>query len=316
MERALWNMTKSLRRFGYDQSRRLFLLGATGGLAWKGLAQPVTASPAKTGDPACVLTSELEEGPYYLPLEMVRRDVTERKTGVPLRLRIAVVDAKSCTPAPNVAVDIWHCDAGGLYSGFTASASPDGGGFGRGRGPGGRGFGPPPDGEGFGPPPGGPPPGVGFGGRGPGRGRGATDKLTFLRGVQITGAEGIAEFATIYPGWYVGRTIHVHIKVHMGGAAADAKYAGGHVAHTGQFFFPEDITESVAKLDPYASHKAHRTLNEEDGIFRGAQGSAALLALERKDKRALDAGFVGTVTIAVDPLAEPAPVGMGGRSGR
>jgi protocatechuate 3,4-dioxygenase beta subunit len=284
----------------------LFLLGGIGGVAaWKGLAQQLTAPAGKIGDPACVLTGELEEGPYYLDLEMLRRDITERKPGVPLRLRIAVVDGKSCQPVPDAAVDIWHCDAVGLYSGSTASAPPDGAGRGpgRGRGPGG------PGGSDFGPPPG-PPPGFDFAGRGPGRGRGATDKFTFLRGVQITDKNGMAEFETVYPGWYAGRTIHIHAKIHLGGAAADTKYSGGHVAHTGQFFFPEDVTEAIAKLDPYTTHKAYRTLNEQDGIYRQAHGAGGMLALDRGEK-SLAAGMIGTVTIAVDPDATPRAVGMG-----
>ena len=286
--------------FGYDSTRRLFLLGALGGAAvWRSAAQELV-TPGKVADPGCMLTGELEEGPYYLDLELMRRNITEQKAGVPLRLRIAVVDSKSCKPLPNAAVDIWHCDATGLYSGFTASA---GGGPDYGRGP--RGGGP-----GFGPPPG-PPPDGEFGGRGPGgpgRGRGATDKLTFLRGVQITDKNGMAEFETVYPGWYVGRALHVHTKVHFGGSASDAKYAGGYVAHTGQFFFPEDVTEMVAKLDPYVTHTARRTLNREDGIFRDSQGSGGMLALDRAGE-----GFVGLVTVAVDPAAEPRGVGMGGR---
>ncbi len=188
---------KTQREFTYDRSRRLFLLAGIGGAAaWKGLAQELSASPSKVADPACVLTGEIEEGPYYLDYELMRRNITEDKTGVPMRLRIAVVDAKTCKPLPGAAVDIWHCDAGGLYSGFTASAPPDGGGPGRGRGPG---FGPPPGG---GPPPdfgGRGPGGFGRGPSGPGRGRGATDKLTFLRGVQVTDKNGMAEFETRVP---------------------------------------------------------------------------------------------------------------------
>ena len=144
-------------------------------------------------------------------------------------------DARTCNPLANAALDIWHCDAFGVYSGFTAM-SPDGG-FG---GPG------------------------GLGGRGPGgpggRGQRQIDATRFLRGVQLTDQQGRAEFLTVYPGWYSGRAIHIHVKAHIGGEAAQ-KYAGGHVAHTGQFFFPEDLTERIARLEPYAKRLAvHRTL--------------------------------------------------------
>jgi protocatechuate 3,4-dioxygenase beta subunit len=60
-----------------------------------------------------------------------------------------------------------------------------------------------------------------------------TDQLTFLRGVQTSDRHGVVEFRTLFPGWYVGRAIHIHAKVHLGGKAKGGKYAGGHVVHTG-----------------------------------------------------------------------------------
>jgi protocatechuate 3,4-dioxygenase beta subunit len=97
---------------------------------------------------------------------------------------------------------------------------------------------------------------------------GPSDETRFLRGIQLTNNQGIAEFATIYPGWYAGRTIHIHLKVHLGGNAATEKYAAGHVSHTGQLFLPEDITEQIAKMEPYLKHSTvHRTLHSEDNIF-------------------------------------------------
>ena len=77
---------------------------------------------------ACVLTPEVTEGPYYLDLNKVRSDITEGKDGAPLDLKITVVDATGCTPIKDAAVDVWHCDAGGVYSGFSqASAGGPGG---------------------------------------------------------------------------------------------------------------------------------------------------------------------------------------------
>src|SRR5260370_24588333 len=70
--------------------------------------------------PACTLTAEQEVGPYYIPYENVRRGITQGRPDVPLGLRIALVDAKRCGPLQNAAIDICHCDAVGLYSGFTA----------------------------------------------------------------------------------------------------------------------------------------------------------------------------------------------------
>lgn len=259
-------------------SRRGFLVG---GAAIFSSAWMVPSAPA------CTLVSEQEVGPYYIDYEKVRQDVTEGKPGVPLRLRVALIDAKRCTPLANAALDIWHCDAVGIYSGYTAN-SPDGARSGR---P-------------FGPPPGGPPRGFG---RPPGMK--ATDDKRFLRGVQVTDKRGIAEFATLYPGWYSGRAIHIHLKVHLGGDTANEKYAGGHVCHTGQLFFPEEITERIGKIAPYASRlDVHRTTQEEDHIFSSQNGGASMLSLERIAIGSDSQGFVANVALAVDPDATPAPV--------
>lgn len=217
-------------------TRRGFMIGG---------AATLSCFKAMPSTPSCTLAAEQEEGPYYIAYDQLRRDITEDKPGVPLKLRVALVDSRRCTPLPNAALDLWHCDAGGVYSGFTGGFPGP-----RGRGPGGFGFGPD-----------GPPPAR------------QTNENRFLRGVQVTDREGFAEFATLYPGWYVGRTIHIHLKVRLGGAAAREKYAGGHVSHTGQLFFPEEFTEQIASIEPYSKRlEIHRTLNQEDGIFRGQHG--------------------------------------------
>ena len=70
---------------------------------------------------------------------------------------------------------------------------------------------------------------------------GATTR--YLRGHQKAGATGKAEFLTIFPGWYPGRTPHIHMKVSV----------GGNVVHTGQVFMNEAITRAVYKQKPYSS---------------------------------------------------------------
>src|SRR5439155_26423500 len=70
-----------------------------------------------TTAPSCVLTPEVTEGPYYLPLHLVRRDITEGRPGTPLQLDLQVVNATTCKPMAGAAVDIWHADASGTYSG-------------------------------------------------------------------------------------------------------------------------------------------------------------------------------------------------------
>jgi protocatechuate 3,4-dioxygenase beta subunit len=73
--------------------------------------------------PDCVLTPEQEEGPFYIDLARVRRDIVENRPGVPLALALTVVDADSCRPIRDAAVDVWHCDALGVYSGEPSEGS-------------------------------------------------------------------------------------------------------------------------------------------------------------------------------------------------
>ncbi len=116
------------------------------------------------------------------------------------------------------------------------------------------------------------------------------------------------EFETAYPGWYAGRTIHIHLKVYLGGGAESEHYAGGHVTHTGQLFFPEEITAEIAQLDPYVTHgNVHRTLHSEDHVFQSQGGAQSIVQMERLRKDSNAGGFLAAVTLAVDPEATPAP---------
>ncbi len=93
---------------------------------------------------------------------------------------------------------------------------------------------------------------------------------TFLRGTQATDAEGVARFATIWPGWYRGRTPHVHLKVFL-----DAE-----TALTSQLFFPDGVSEAIyQRAAPYAERGAPDTPNARDGIARRA-GAAAVGQVE------------------------------------
>src|SRR6266536_81584 len=82
------------------------------------------AGPAAvaSGAVSCVLTPEQTEGPYYIANEALRRNITEGRPGTPLLLRAFVVNASTCKPIKSAAVDIWHADAGGVYSGFGSGA--------------------------------------------------------------------------------------------------------------------------------------------------------------------------------------------------
>jgi protocatechuate 3,4-dioxygenase beta subunit len=270
--------------------------GATGSsdAAAAGGGTTAAASGGSTAlTPSCVLTPEVTEGPYYLDLRKVRKDITEHVRGVPLKLRTTVVDtADGCAPLENAAVDIWHCNATGEYSGFTAAGEGQQG-----------------QAEDSGAPPGGgAPPGLPPGGGG--MEAEPTDDETFLRGVQLTSSEGVAEFATIYPGWYAGRTLHIHLKVIVDGKVSGSTYKGGHVSHTGQLFFPEDVTDRIAQLQPYASHQVELVRHAEDSIFQQA-GEGSIVTLTPLEEGSVKAGYLAEITLGVDPDATPDPTGMG-----
>ena len=192
------------------------------------------AGPAAvaSGAVSCVLTPEQTEGPYYIPNEAVRRNITDGRPGVPLLLRAFVVNASTCKPIKSAAVDIWHADAGGVYSGF----------------------------------------GSGAGNR------------TFMRGVQRTNAKGLAQFRTVYPGWYQGRTVHIHVKVHL----------GGNVVHTGQLYFPDAVTDAVYRKQPYSSRPNRDVRNAADSIFRNG-GSKSLLSVKKNSAGV----YVATIMMGV-----------------
>jgi protocatechuate 3,4-dioxygenase beta subunit len=80
---------------------------------------------------------------------------------------------------------------------------------------------------------------------------------TYLRGLQVTNRDGIVEFTTIYPGWYPGRTVHIHAKVHL-----DKR-----TVLTTQFYFADDFTDRVFSLEPYASDTGRDAFNDSDPLY-------------------------------------------------
>ena len=210
----------------------------------------------ETSGARLALTPEQEEGPFYVALEKIRKDITLGRPGVPLHLRLKV-ETTAGKPLANAACDIWHCDALGVYSDESSQS---------------------------------------------------TVGQTWLRGVQLTDATGIAEFTTIYPGFYRGRATHIHLKVHIGGKVAGGTYTGGHVSHTGQLLFHDAVSSQVYALAPYTSDANGRTLNTQDMVYTGQHGSKVLLHLSRLGA-AVTSGFLGTMILVVDPAATPSPVG-------
>jgi len=145
----------------------------------------------------------------------VRANTTTARTlpgvvqlGVPLKLTINVLDAgNGCKPLNGVAVDIWHANAHGVYSDETAQQA------------------------------------------GGGTTGGDTSGQNFLRGYQITGKDsglngsavaGQVGFKTIWPGWYTGRAIHIHVRVRTL-SSRGATIAG----YTTQIFFSDADNDRV-----------------------------------------------------------------------
>jgi protocatechuate 3,4-dioxygenase beta subunit len=209
-------------------------LVALGGIAaaaagWR--TDDAGAGPAAvaSGAVACVLTPEMTEGPYYVPDEAVRRNITEGLAGTPLSLHLTVVNASTCKPVAGAKVDVWHANALGVYSGVQGNTG------------------------------------------------------TFMRGVQPANAHGLALFDTVYPGWYTGRAVHIHVKVHL----------GGNVVHTGQLFFPDSLTDRVYSKPPYNTRPGRDTRNATDAIFRNG-GSRSMLKLSLSGSR-----YIGALALGV-----------------
>src|SRR4051794_7374050 len=210
-------------------SRREAIAGAAAAGASAGLFVLLKGGPEQADAADCILAPEQTEGPYYINNHLVRRDIRSGKKGVPLSLRLQVVNAKTCKPIKNATVEVWHADAGGNYSGFSTSGN-------------------------------------------------------YLRGGQRTDSSGRAAFKTIYPGWYQGRTTHIHVKVHVGGS----------VLHTGQLYCPDATSASVYRnRSPYKSRGQKDTPNSQDSIY-GDGGNQSTVRLAKSGS-----GYIGRLTLGV-----------------
>lgn len=192
-------------------------------------------------------TQEVTQGPYYFDVDSIRSDLREDRPGTTLQVAFRVWD-ENCDPIPNSVVEIWHCDAGGIYSGFeVASSGANSGGAGQDGGPGGG----PGGGQGGGTSSG----QVSDGSYSSGVSEASpTDDGTYLRGAQVADANGVVQFTTIWPGWYVSRTVHIHLKVHVD---------RGNVL-TAQVGFDDDLNDAIFRSSPYSDHPGRDTYNGGD----------------------------------------------------
>lgn len=202
------------------------------------LPGPVLAEVAQAGlisTDVCMLSTEVTEGPFYVDPKLVRSDITEGRPGLPMTLRLQVVSA-DCTPVVGARVDVWHCDAGGVYSGVQNLG-----------------------------------------------GGADTVGQTFLRGTQPTDTTGVATFQTIFPGWYSGRTTHVHYMVYL-----DEK-----TVLTSQIFFDEAVNQAIYDdHEAYARDGARDMLNADDGIAADAGDGAYAQVKMTEPDGAMEAALV------------------------
>jgi protocatechuate 3,4-dioxygenase beta subunit len=203
-----------------------------------GLLDRVAAAEPAAAASCATVTPNMTEGPYWVDELLRRSDVRAGQAGVPLTLKIAVLDAqKACAPVAGAHVDIWHANAAGVYSDV-----------------------------------------------------GSARGETFLRGYQVSDADGLVAFKTVWPGWYQGRTIHIHVRVRT-------YDAGGAVAtnYTTQIFFAEsDNTAVLTGAAPYntRSPQLDPTRNANDNILGSNTATNVLDA-----SGSPSAGYSGTFTI-------------------
>ena len=199
-----------------------------------GAAAFVFAS-GRAGAAACVATPEQTEGPFFVDTRLERSDVRSdpaggsTRAGTPLTLDLTVsrIGAGGCAPLAGAIVDIWHCDADGVYSGTRGSER-------------------------------------------------------FLRGYQISDADGRVRFVTIYPGWYSGRAVHIHFKVRSGAREL-----------TSQLYFDDAFSDRVFANAPYAARGRPDVRNARDFVFRQGGRELMLAPVAR------DGGLAATYAIAL-----------------
>jgi uncharacterized protein (TIGR03437 family) len=227
-----------------SRRRTLAMLGGAGMLAATGKLDAAT----------CVnLAGAQTEGPYWVEENLNRSDIRTDpsdgsiRPGTLLNLKVNVVNENgtTCAPLAGAKVDIWHCDAGGIYSDETANNS---------------------------------------------RGK------KFLRGYQVTDDNGAVNFVTIYPGWYSGRTVHIHFRIRT---YQGATQLGEFVA---QIFFDDTLTDTIFKTAPYSTRPNRDTRNSNDMVLTGTRNGAIVYA----DVTQTAAGYTATATIGVNIKAAAA----------
>ena len=212
----------------------------------------------------CVAKPEMTEGPYFVDEGLNRSDIrtdpsdgsTVVGTTLTLNFSVLQVAGGACSALPGAVVDIWHCDAFGIYSDVAANDS------------------------------------VG---------------KKFLRGYQVSNAAGKVRFTTILPGWYQGRTIHIHVKIRTTGTD------GNPYEFTSQLYFTEEFQLAYLATEPYSAKGTRDTTNATDMWY--AKAGDQMLLTARRQGRGYTADFCIGLDLsdtAVGGDDSPGPGGPGG----
>ncbi len=179
--------------------------------------------------PSCVVRPQQIEGPFFVDEKLNRSDIRSdppdgrMRLGVPLHLvfHVSQINGSSCTPLTGATVDLWHCDALGIYSDVMNLNNY------------------------------------------------STVGKKFLRGYQVTDTNGTAKFVTIYPGWYIGRTVHIHFKIRTT-SVSQRSYQ-----FTSQLYCDDSLTDQIHAQAPYAARGQRTLKNDQDGIFHNGGNQLA-----------------------------------------
>ena len=209
----------------------------------------------------CVAKPEMTEGPYFVDEGLnrsdIRTDPSDGSTVVGTRLdvnfSVLQVGTAGCVPLADAIVDIWHCDAFGVYSDVAANDS------------------------------------VG---------------KKFLRGYQVSNAAGKVTFTTILPGWYQGRTIHIHIKIRTTGTD------GNPYEFTSQLYFTEEFQLAYLATDPYAAQGTRDTTNATDPWY--LEAGDQMLLTPRTRRLGYTADFCIGLDLSDTAVGAPDSGGPGG----
>ena len=225
---------------------------------------PFVAGSASAKSAACKMTCELTEGPCYSSQSEAREDISYGLAGLPMRLCLRVLDER-CAPVAGALVDVWHVSPAGKYSGNDAEHED-----------------------------------VGF----------CTDddpaysSKLYFRGKQTTDAAGLVAFDTCFPGWYHGRTVHVHLTLSVGGQRSV----------TTQLCFDDALTDAIVTAHPDytgGSRGPRDTHNGDDGVFDPRSYADYLVDTARMT----DGAMLASKTILVRSSASLPLCGGGGPGG-